>query len=168
MPQAQAGRQMCRSSAARPRCAPGSPRSLTPVPPTSRPSSSPSTLRTRPRRARCSSTWPTDAVAVTFRRARRDEVPAIVAMLADDELGATREGGADPLPDAYWRAFDAIDADERQLLVVGEDDEGAVVATLQLSFIPSLTYTGGERAQVEAVRVAASTRGQGVGHQLME
>jgi GNAT superfamily N-acetyltransferase len=107
-------------------------------------------------------------VQVTFRRARREDVPAIVAMLADDELGAQREQVADPLPDAYWRAFDAIDADPRQLLVVGEDGDGAVVATLQLSFIPSLTYMGGERAQVEAVRVAASTRGEGVGGQMME
>jgi GNAT superfamily N-acetyltransferase len=106
-------------------------------------------------------------VAVTFRRARRDDVPAIVAMLADDELGSGREELADPLPDGYWRAFDAIDADERQLLVVGEDDAGQVVATLQLSFIPSLTYAGGERAQVEAVRVASSTRGGGVGGQMM-
>jgi GNAT superfamily N-acetyltransferase len=107
-------------------------------------------------------------VEVTFRRAQRGDVPTIVAMLADDDLGAERESVADPLPAAYWQAFEAIDADERQLLVVGEDGDGAVVATLQLSFLPSLTYVGGERAQVEAVRVAASTRGEGVGGQLME
>jgi GNAT superfamily N-acetyltransferase len=105
---------------------------------------------------------------VTFRRARRDDVPVIVALLADDDLGAAREAVADPLPSAYWQAFEAIDADERQLLVVGEDGDAAVVATLQLTFIPSLTYQGGERAQVEAVRVAASTRGEGVGGQLMQ
>jgi hypothetical protein len=78
-------------------------------------------------------------VDVTFRRARREDVPAIVALLADDELGAAREQLDDPLPDAYWRAFDAIDGDERQLLVVGEAGNGRVVATLQLTFFPSLS-----------------------------
>ena len=104
---------------------------------------------------------------VTFRRARRADVPEIVALLADDELGAAREQPDDPLPDGYWTAFDAIDGDDRQLLIVGEDGDGRVVATLQLTFIPSLTYVGGERAQVEAVRVAASTRGKGLGGELM-
>ena len=106
---------------------------------------------------------------VTFRRARREDVPTIVAMLADDDLGATREQvGEESIPDAYWRAFDAIDADaEHQLLVVGEDDDGQLVATMHLTFIPSLTYVGGERAQIEAVRVASSTRGSGVGGQMM-
>jgi GNAT superfamily N-acetyltransferase len=65
-----------------------------------------------------------------FRRARRSDVPAIVRLLADDPLGATREAsGAAELPEAYWRAFDAIDADPRQLLVVTELD-GRVVGTL--------------------------------------
>jgi GNAT superfamily N-acetyltransferase len=107
-------------------------------------------------------------VEVTFRRARRGDVPHIVAMLADDELGAKREQLREPLPDAYWDAFDAIDRDEdRQLLVVGEDEEARVVATLQLTFIPSLTYAGGERAQIEAVRVDSSARGGGIGGQLV-
>jgi GNAT superfamily N-acetyltransferase len=107
-------------------------------------------------------------VPITFRRAQRADVPAIVAMLADDDLGAGRELVIDPLPAAYWDAFDAIDADgEHQLLVVGEDDGGRVVATLQLTFIPSLTYAGGERAQIEAVRVDSSARGGGIGGQLV-
>jgi GNAT superfamily N-acetyltransferase len=102
-----------------------------------------------------------------FRRARREDVPAIVRLLADDLLGATREasGAAEP-PEAYWRAFDAIDADARQLLVVGELD-GRVVGTLQLSFIPSLTWRGGERAQIEAVRIEAGSRGRGVGRAMV-
>jgi GNAT superfamily N-acetyltransferase len=98
-----------------------------------------------------------------FRRARREDVPAIVRLLADDPLGASRETlGEAELPEAYWRAFDAIAADPRQLLVVAELD-GRVVGTLQLSFIPSLTYRGGERAQIEAVRIGAGSRGRGLG-----
>jgi len=102
-----------------------------------------------------------------FRRARREDVPAIVRLLADDPLGAAREiaGEAEP-PEAYWRAFDAIAADSRQLLVVAELD-GRVVGTLQLSFIPSLTYRGGERAQIEAVRIEAGSRGRGVGRAMV-
>jgi GNAT superfamily N-acetyltransferase len=102
-----------------------------------------------------------------FRRARREDVSAIVRLLADDPLGTAREtSAAAELPEAYWRAFDAIDADPRQLLVVTEL-EGRVVGTLQLSFIPSLTYRGGERAQVEAVRIEAGSRGRGVGRAMV-
>lgn len=103
-----------------------------------------------------------------FRAAHRGDVPAIVALLADDELGRARESsassgtGAD-LPESYWRAFDAIDADPRQLLAVVDDGAGRVVGTLQLTFLPYLTYQGGTRAQIEAVRVAAELRGTGVG-----
>jgi ribosomal protein S18 acetylase RimI-like enzyme len=101
----------------------------------------------------------------TFRRAARQDVPAIVRLLADDQIGRTREVTADrpdDLPAAYWRAFEAIDADPRNLLVVAEVDR-QVVGTLQLTFIPSLTLVGGERAQIEAVRVSARHRGQGLG-----
>jgi GNAT superfamily N-acetyltransferase len=98
----------------------------------------------------------------------RDDVPRIVELLADDDFGAERESPPDPDVDArYWRAFDSIDADERHLLLVGEAD-GRVVATLQLSFLPSLTLRGTERAQLEGVRVDRSLRGGGVGRQLIE
>jgi GNAT superfamily N-acetyltransferase len=91
-------------------------------------------------------------------------VPAIVRLLASDPLGATREtSGTGELPEAYWQAFEAIDADPRQFLVVAELD-GRVVGTLQLTFIPSLTYRGAERAQIEAVRIDAGNRGRGLGH----
>lgn len=69
--------------------------------------------------------------------------------------------------EAYKAAYDAIAADPRQLLVVAETG-GEVVGTLQLSFIQYLTYTGGERAQIEAVRVAPSLRGRGVGRRMIE
>jgi GNAT superfamily N-acetyltransferase len=102
-----------------------------------------------------------------FRRACRDDVPAIVPLLADDPLGAAREtAGAGGIPEAYWRAFEAIDADPRQLLMVAELD-GRVVGTLQLSFISSLTYRGGERAQIEAVRIEAGSRGRGAGRAMV-
>jgi len=103
---------------------------------------------------------------VTIRRAQRADVPALVRLLADDDLARSREQSEDETDDAYWRAFDAIDADDRQLLVVAELD-GRIVGTLQLSFIPYLTYRGGERAQIEAVRVSSGSRGAGVGHTML-
>lgn len=104
--------------------------------------------------------------SITFRDARRHDVAAIVAMYADDGLGANREHPQLPLDQRYLAAFAAINADPRHRLIVGEVG-GLVVATLQLSFIPQLTHVGTERAQIEAVRVAATARGQGVGGQLV-
>jgi GNAT superfamily N-acetyltransferase len=95
------------------------------------------------------------------RRAVRSDVPAIVALIAADQIGATRDGG-DPAP--YERAFAAIDSDPAQLLVVLTDPD--VVGTLQLTFIPGLARRGGLRAQIEAVRVRADLRGRGLGHAL--
>ncbi|WP_373300545.1 GNAT family N-acetyltransferase [Amycolatopsis deserti] len=99
-----------------------------------------------------------------IRRARRSDVEEIVAMLADDHLGARREQPGDP---AYLRAFEAIDADPNQLLAVAERD-GSLVGTLQLTFIPGLSRRGATRALVEAVRVRADQRGGGLGATLME
>jgi len=105
-------------------------------------------------------------VDVTIRNARESDVPAVVRMLADDRLGSTRELATEPLPRAYWDAFATIDADPRNsLLVACVDDE--VVGTLQLTFIPNLTFVGGERAQIEGVRVATSHRGAGIGRTLL-
>ncbi|WP_313886291.1 GNAT family N-acetyltransferase [Amycolatopsis viridis] len=98
-----------------------------------------------------------------IRRARRSDVEVIVAMLADDHLGAGRETPGDP---AYLRAFDAIDADPNQLLVVAEQD-GDVVGTLQLTIIPGLSRRGATRALVEAVRVRSVRRGGGLGATLL-
>lgn len=103
---------------------------------------------------------------VTIREARAEDVPAIVALYADDELGQSRERAADPLPDAYWDAFADLDADPRHQLVVIEES-GEVVGTLQLSFIPHLVRVGSARAQIEAVRVAAGRRGSGLGRILV-
>jgi GNAT superfamily N-acetyltransferase len=98
-----------------------------------------------------------------IRPARRDDVPAIVAMLADDPLGAGREQPGDP---AYLAAFDALADDPRQLLVVADRD-GEAVGTLQLTFIPGLSRRGATRAQIEAVRVRADQRGSGLGQRLV-
>ncbi|MFG1997826.1 GNAT family N-acetyltransferase [Spirillospora sp. NPDC048911] len=104
---------------------------------------------------------------VTFRAATRDDVPAIVRLLADDPLGATRETLGEEIPDAYWKAFDAIEHDPGNTLVVAVID-GDIAGTMQLTYIPGLTYTGGERAQIEGVRVAAEQRGHGVGQAMID
>ena len=101
---------------------------------------------------------------VGLRRATAADVGPIVALIADDQLGATREDPGDLA--AYLRAFAVIDADPAQLLVV-LDDGGTVVGTMQVSFIPGLSRGGGLRGQVEAVRVATSHRGQGLGEQMV-
>ncbi|MCC7368877.1 MAG: GNAT family N-acetyltransferase [Chloroflexi bacterium] len=88
-------------------------------------------------------------------------------MLADDAIGATREAYADPLPDAYWRAFAEIDADPRQLLLVAEV-AGTVVGVLQLTFIPYLTHQGSSRALIEGVRIDSGQRGGGLGRVMVE
>jgi GNAT superfamily N-acetyltransferase len=103
---------------------------------------------------------------VVFRVAGRADVPAVVALLADDTLGAARETVGEDVDAAYWRAFEAIDADPRNLLVVA-DRGGEVVGTMQLTFIPSLSHRGGERAEIEAVRVRGDQRGAGLGHAMI-
>nr|WP_240977952.1 GNAT family N-acetyltransferase [Knoellia sp. DB2414S] len=102
---------------------------------------------------------------VVVRRATDADLPAIVRLLADDELGATREDEGDLA--AYRRGLAAIDADPHQLLVV-LDDDGEVVGTLQLTLIPGISHQGAWRAQIEAVRVAADRRGSGLGGQMVQ
>jgi GNAT superfamily N-acetyltransferase len=104
---------------------------------------------------------------LAFRRARAEDVPDIVRMLADDPLGATRERHENPLPESYARAFRAIDADPNNELVVACRGE-RVVGVLQLTYLPSLTYQGGWRALIEGVRVDSGERSQGLGKALFE
>jgi GNAT superfamily N-acetyltransferase len=108
-------------------------------------------------------TFDTARGAVTLREAVVDDVPSIVKLLAADQLGSARDG-ADPVEGfaPYLRAFEALDADPAQLLLVA-DAHGRVVATMQLSFIPGLARRGALRAQIEAVRVHADLRGSGIG-----
>lgn len=103
-------------------------------------------------------------MTVTIRRAVADDVPEIVALLADDSLGAKRESPDDLTP--YQVAFKAVDADPNQLLVVVEH-EGAVVGTAQLSYIPGLSRCGALRAQIEGVRVRSDQHGTGLGERMM-
>jgi GNAT superfamily N-acetyltransferase len=103
--------------------------------------------------------------SISIRRATRADVPAIVHLLADDPLGQKRERDEDPVPDPYYAAFEQIDGDPRNQLVVVEA-EGEVVGTLQLSMLPYLTHQGGTRAQIEAVRVDRRYRSRGVGQVL--
>lgn len=104
---------------------------------------------------------------ITFRKATLDDLGAIIAMLADDELGRTREIVQTPPADCYVQAFKAIDADPNQNLIVATEN-GAVVGTLQLTLLPGISRQGQWRGQIEAVRIASSQRGAGLGRQMME
>lgn len=106
---------------------------------------------------------PVEGTAVLLREAMADDVPAVVALLAEDALGASRDGITGPGDlQTYLHAFEALDADPAHLLLVAVDDE-LVVATMQLSFIPGLARRGALRAQIEAVRVRRGFRGRGLG-----
>lgn len=103
-----------------------------------------------------------------IRKAQITDVAAIVALLANDPLGKLREDYRAPLPEKYYKAFNNISADSNQELMVAVDEENAIIGTLQLTFIPYLTYQGGIRAQIEAVRVREDYRGKGIGKQLFQ
>ena len=104
---------------------------------------------------------------ILIRLARWEDVPAIVRLLAQDDLGRGREAFRSPLPASYYDAFDTIQRDPcNELVVVQVADE--VAGTLQLTVIPYLTYQGGARALIEAVRIDERYRNQRVGHQLIE
>jgi ribosomal protein S18 acetylase RimI-like enzyme len=106
--------------------------------------------------------------SITIRRARRDDVGIIVAMLADDALGRARERIEQPLPQSYFKAFEKVDRDPNIQLVVAQDGEGAVVGCLQLCILPGLSSQGASRGLIEDVRVAADRRSQGIGEQLVQ
>lgn len=109
---------------------------------------------------------------ITFRRATAEDLPAIVALLADDALGAGREDPGPPVNPAYAAAFAAIEADANQYLAVVErDGQGGgrqVIGCLQLSFIPGLSRLGAWRGQIESVRIASGERGGGLGRRMFE
>jgi len=104
---------------------------------------------------------------VTFRLATRSDLPSIVRMLADDELGSQRERLENPLPESYYSAFDQINNDPNHELVVAERN-GEVIGTLHLMFLPSVSFQGGLRAQVESVRVDKRFQSQGIGSEMMK
>ncbi len=100
-----------------------------------------------------------------IRRATEADIPAIVALLADDPLGATRESPDDLTP--YRTAYKRLADDPNQHLVVAEHD-GRVVGTLQLTLIPGLSRRGATRSIVEGVRIHSEERGSGLGTRLMD
>jgi len=106
--------------------------------------------------------------SVTIRRARRQDVKTIVAMLADDPLGRGRERLEEPLPPSYFRAFEALDRDSNIQLVVAEGSDGVVVGCLQLCILPGLSSQGASRALIEDVRVATDCRSRGIGEQMVQ
>lgn len=106
--------------------------------------------------------------SIAIRRARRDDVGTIVAMLADDPLGSARERLENPLPQSYFQAFEAVDRDPNIHLVVAQDGESDVVGCLQLCVLPGLSSQGASRGLIEDVRVAASWRSRGIGEQMVQ
>lgn len=104
---------------------------------------------------------------LNFRQARSGDLLALVKMLADDDLGRTRESPGTPLDKGYASAFEAIENDSNNELIVCES-EGELLGMLQITFIPYLTYIGSWRALIEGVRVSSSQRGAGIGGKLFE
>lgn len=102
---------------------------------------------------------------LNFRPASAADLPGIVAMLADDELGRQREDSSIPLNREYLDSFAAIDRDPNQILALVEDN-GNLVGCLQLTFIPGLSRLGMWRGQIESVRIAAGHRGEGLGRKM--
>ncbi|MFJ6168048.1 GNAT family N-acetyltransferase [Micromonospora orduensis] len=101
---------------------------------------------------------------VIFREAARADLPAVIALLADDVLGKARDFTV--VDEAYERAFADISADPRNQLIVAEQD-GELVGCLQITYIPGLGRHGAERSLIESVRVRSDRRGQGLGRELM-
>ena len=89
-------------------------------------------------------------------------------MLADDPLGGARERIEDPLPPAYFEAFERVERDPNIQLVVAEDGEGAVIGCLQLCILPGVSSQGASRGLIEDVRVASHCRSRGIGEQLVQ
>jgi N-acetylglutamate synthase-like GNAT family acetyltransferase len=103
---------------------------------------------------------------MTFRKAVKEDVPAIVEMLASDFLGKTRERFENPLPQSYYDFFDKINSDANQELTVAETD-GEVIGTMQLTFIPVLNYCGSMRLLIESVRIKDTMTGKGYGEKMI-
>jgi len=104
---------------------------------------------------------------IIFRPAARADLPSVVRLLADDDLGVQRERYEDPLPENYYSAFEQIERDPNHELVVAEL-EGGVIGTLHLMFLPSISFQGGLRAQIESVRVDRRFQGRRIGSRMME
>ena len=100
------------------------------------------------------------------RKMQTVDLPRILQLLADDELGQLRETLQTTPHDDYLRAFAAIDSDPNQYLALFEKND-EIIGCLQISFIPGLSRRGALRGQIESVRVAANVRGNGYGRIMM-
>ncbi|MBT4931951.1 MAG: GNAT family N-acetyltransferase [Rhodospirillaceae bacterium] len=105
---------------------------------------------------------------ITFRHAVDDDLPAIVALLADDDIGQQREDPSLPLAAPYLKVFETIKSDPNQNLIVVEDAGGNVIGTFQLFFLAGFARMGAWRGEIEAVRIAKQHRGSGLGQQMIE
>ena len=104
---------------------------------------------------------------IVFRIATRADLPSVVRLLADDDLGSQRERYEDPLPESYYAAFEQIDIDPNHELIVAELN-GEVIGTLHLMFLPSISFQGGLRAQIESVRIDTQHQSQGIGGEMIK
>ena len=104
---------------------------------------------------------------IIFRIAAKTDLPSIVHLLADDALGRQRERDEDPLPESYYSAYEDINKDPNHELIVAEQS-GEVIGTAHLLFLPSLSFQGGLRAQIESVRIDTRYQSRGIGSQLMK
>ncbi len=104
--------------------------------------------------------------SLSFREATTPDLPTIIAILADDDLGRGREDASLPLNQAYVHAFHAIVTDPHQHFILAEH-EGKIIGFFQLSFIPGLSRKGAWRGNIESVRVVQSLRGKGIGEAIM-
>ncbi|MGY0216353.1 GNAT family N-acetyltransferase [Endozoicomonadaceae bacterium StTr2] len=106
-------------------------------------------------------------MALNYRSATINDLENLICMLANDPLGSQRENNSSPLNPAYIHAFEAIENDPNNHLLVAELD-GQLAGMLQLTFIPYLTHTGSWRCLIEGVRVHESFRGRGLGEQMFK
>lgn len=104
---------------------------------------------------------------MNIRRATEDDVPEIVALFTDDILGSRREAHGDSVAPSYYEAFEAINADKNNLMIVAEID-GVLVGTLQITYITNMSHQGAKRAMIEGVHVDSSRRNLGIGKYMME
>ncbi|MDO7173360.1 GNAT family N-acetyltransferase [Mariniflexile sp. AS56] len=105
---------------------------------------------------------------MTFRRATENDILAIVQLMANDDLGKNRENFQTPLPKHYLKAFEKINADDNQELMVVENENYEVIGTFQLTYIQYMSYYGGIRAQIENVMIRKDQRGLGIGKRMFE
>jgi ribosomal protein S18 acetylase RimI-like enzyme len=105
--------------------------------------------------------------ALVFRAATRDDLPAMIALIVDDQLGRSRDDASLPLDQRYVDAFAAIERDANQMLVAVEQ-AGALIGCFQITFIPGISRRGAWRGQIESVRVAREKRGAGLGTAMFE